>query len=108
MPVHPIGKFQKFDEKRMTKQMVFEEEKSKAFVLNFMPGQHLPSHSHPYTQVYLLVLAGTGKCKIDDHEYKIEKGDTIHCSKEEMLSLENTGTERMSVYVVLAREPKNS
>ncbi|ARI77738.1 cupin domain-containing protein [Halobacillus mangrovi] len=108
MPVHSIREFQKFDENRMTKQMVFEEEKSKAFVLNFMPGQLLPSHSHPYTQVYLLMLDGTGECKIDDHVYKIEKGDTIHCSKEELLSLENTGTERMSVYVVLAREPKNT
>ncbi|KHE69710.1 cupin domain-containing protein [Halobacillus sp. BBL2006] len=106
MTVQRIEEFQKFDEKRMTKQMVFEEEKSKAFVLNFMPGQKLPSHGHPYTQVYLLVLNGTGECKIDEKVYEIKKGDTIHCSKEEMLSLENTGEERMSVYVVLAREPK--
>lgn len=104
MPVKNIKKYQNFHDDHLNKEMVFKEEKSQAFVLNFLPGQSLPSHGHPHAQVYLLVLEGTGTCSIDEETFEIQKNDAIHCSKEEQLSIENTGTDQMSVYVVLARE----
>lgn len=106
MTVKKIRVMQIFDPHHMTKQMAFEEDKSKAFILNFMPGQILPSHGHPYTQVYILVIEGAGECHIDDTVHSIHQGDAVHCSKSQMLNIENTSEAPMSVYVVLAREPK--
>lgn len=106
MTVKNLRELQTFDSEKMTKQMVFEEAKSKSFILNFMPGQVLPSHSHPYTQVYVLVIEGSGECRIDDTVHSIRQGDAIHCAKSQMLMIENSSDKPMSVYVVLAREPK--
>jgi quercetin dioxygenase-like cupin family protein len=106
MTVKRLKDAQVYDVNHMTKEMLFDEGKSKVFILNFMPGQSLPSHGHPHTQVYLLVIEGAGTCHIDEQAYQISHGEVIHCSMEQMLSIENTGTEPMSVYVVLARENK--
>ncbi|RWZ58626.1 cupin domain-containing protein [Halobacillus fulvus] len=104
MTIRKVKDFQSFDDEHMTKQIIFKEEKSQAFVLNFMPGQKLPSHGHPYAQVYLLVLEGKGRCIIDEEEETIKKGDVIHCHKEQNISIENIGSENLSLYAVLARE----
>lgn len=104
MTIKNIADIQTFNSDKFTKDMIFKESTSQAFVLNFLPGQKLPSHGHPYTHVYLLVLEGNGSCHIDDAQFDIKQNDVIHCGKEQMLSLENTSNSKLSVYVVLARE----
>ncbi len=104
MFVKKIEDYQIIDPEKMTKHMVFKEDKSQAFVLNFAPGQSLPSHGHPNTQVYLLVLEGEGRCTIDTTDYHIKEGFAIHCSKNQKLSIENNSNLYLSIYVVLARE----
>ncbi|CAH0345779.1 cupin domain-containing protein [Bacillus sp. CECT 9360] len=106
MSVKNIQEVQVFEDQRINKQLLFTEEKSNAFILNLMPGQMLPSHSHPNSQVYLLVLEGEGECFIDNRDFKIQQLDVIHCSNDQMLSIKNTGNEKMCVYVVLAKVPK--
>lgn len=104
MFIKRIEDYQIIDPEKMTKHMVFKEDKSQAFVLNFAPGQTLPSHSHPNAQIYLLVLEGDGHCAIDETRYHISEGFAIHCSKDQKLSIENNGDQYLSIYVVLARE----
>ena len=82
---------QEFSENRFTKKPLFQEGKTTAFVLNFLPGQTLPPHPHPNSHVYLYVIEGSGICIIDGQEHKISEKDVIHAEDQQILSIENNG-----------------
>lgn len=99
-----IEAYQEYNEERFTKRVIRKGENT-AFVLNFMPGQHLPEHKHPGTEVYLYVLTGTGTIIIDGNETEMTTTDLVHTSGDESLAFTNTGTEPVSLYVVLTKLP---
>ncbi|MDF2858522.1 MAG: cupin protein [Neobacillus sp.] len=41
-----IASYQVFNEKRFTKQIIFKNNNSTIFILNFIPGQQMPAHYH--------------------------------------------------------------
>jgi len=96
---------QAFSEERFTKRILFQQGGSVAFVLNFMPGQELPTHKHLNTAVYLLVLQGDGTIIVDGVKTEVSEGDAICCDGEEQFAFANTGNARTSLYVVLNRLP---
>lgn len=104
MTIKKLQELQTYDEKKMTKQMVIAEENSKVVVFNFLPGQMMPKHGHPHKNAYAFVIEGNGKCYLDDTSSAVKSGDIIHCNPEQTISIENTGTSSMTVYVVLAAE----
>ncbi|MCR2821483.1 cupin domain-containing protein [Lederbergia panacisoli] len=104
MTIKKAEESQTYNEVRFTKNVLFNEGKSTAFTLNFLPGQTLPPHPHPNAHVYLFVMEGSGICTIDDEKHDITAKDVIHCEDKQVLSIENNGNEQMSIYVVLARE----
>ncbi|MBW8350657.1 cupin domain-containing protein [Bacillus sp. IITD106] len=104
MTIKKAGEAQTFSDARFTKNVLFSEGKSTAFVLNFFPGQALPPHPHPNAHVYLYVMEGSGICTIDDEKHDITVKDVIHCEDNQVLSIENMGSEQLSIYVVLARK----
>lgn len=93
------------NEERFTKRVIFKKGESTAFVLNFNPGQQLPPHKHPGTEVYLLVLSGKGTFIIDGTEQDVQENDVIHCAGEETLAFNNSGNEPVSLYVILSKVP---
>lgn len=99
-----IQAYQEFNEERFTKRVIRKGENT-AFVLNFMPGQQLPEHKHPGTEVYLYGLAGTGTITIDGTDTEMTAGDLVHTSGDESLAYTNTGSEPVSLYVVLTKLP---
>lgn len=103
MAVKHVSEAQVFDEKRMRKETLFKENGSAAFVVNLMPGQELPAHRHPGNQVYLFLFEGEGEYRLDGDRYPFSWQEVLHCGEEQELSLKNTGSEPMSVYVVLAK-----
>ncbi|MDP4172096.1 MAG: cupin domain-containing protein, partial [Bacillota bacterium] len=78
---------------------------STAFVLNFLPGQQLPAHKHPGSEVFLYVICGNGTFTIDGNEKAVEQFDLFHCSGEEELTFVNNGESPLSLYVVLSKIP---
>ncbi|MDN7240670.1 cupin domain-containing protein [Planococcus sp. N028] len=104
MTIKKLRDLQTFDEKKMTKQIVIGEEKSKIIVFNFLPGQEMPKHGHPHKNTFVFVIEGEGKCYLDDSDSAIEPGDIIHCNPYQKISIENTGATSMTVYVVLIEE----
>ena len=106
MSAKNINDFLIYDSARLTKQVIYKEEKSQAFVLNLIPGQKLPPHNHPNAHVYLLVIEGGGMCGIDDQLFNIHERDAIHCGDKQMLAIENTSDKNLSLYVILTREAK--
>jgi quercetin dioxygenase-like cupin family protein len=94
-----------YSEEKFTKRIVYKKGESTVFVLNFMPGQSLPAHKHPGTEVYLLVLNGKGTFTIDGSATAVQEHDVIHTSAEEELAFENTGNEPVSLYVMLNKIP---
>lgn len=104
MTLKHIHEFLVYDPSRMTKQIIYKEGKSQVFVLNLMPGQQVPAHSHPNAHVFLLVVKGKGIGRIDETVFDIREGDTFHCSDDEQLSIENNSDDNLSLYVVLNRQ----
>ena len=94
---------QQFSEERFTRNVLFQEGKTTAFMLNFLPGQSLPPHPHPNAHVYIFVVQGEGTCTIDEEELSLSEKDVIHCADQQKLSIENTGNEPLSLYVVMAK-----
>ncbi|WP_410512492.1 cupin domain-containing protein [Paenibacillus sp. BR2-3] len=90
---------------RFTKKVLFQKGESVVFVLNFMPGQQLPAHKHPGTDVYILALEGNGTMTVDGEDTPLFKGEIIHISGEESFSYDNSGDAPASLHVVLCKVP---
>ncbi|ANU10723.1 hypothetical protein A1A1_09706 [Planococcus antarcticus DSM 14505] len=104
MTIKKLKDLQTYDETKLTKNIVFDEEKSKTIVFNFLPGQVLPKHGHSHRNAYVFVIEGEGVCYLDDIDSAIQQGDIVHCNAHQTISIENTGAKSMTVYVVLAAE----
>ena len=94
-----------YSEEKFTKRIIYKKGETTAFVLNFLPGQQLPIHKHPGTEVYLYVVTGNGTIVIDGKESEVSEADLIHVSSEEEMSFNNSGKEPVSLYVVLSKIP---
>lgn len=97
--------YQEFSEERFTKRILFKKGESTVFLLNFLPGQELPKHTHPGTEVYILTLRGEGTFTIDGEEVNTAANETVHVSGTEELSYKNTGSEPVTLYVMLNKIP---
>ncbi|MBT2657297.1 cupin domain-containing protein [Bacillus sp. ISL-18] len=106
MDKQSIKTYQEFNEEKFTKRVIFNKSSSTAFVLNFLPGQKLPAHKHPGADVYLLVVSGNGTIIIDGKENEVTEQDVIHISDDEELSVINTSSQPVSLYVVLTKHSK--
>lgn len=94
-----------YSEERFTKRIVFKEGESTVFVLNFTAGQTLPTHKHPGTNVYLLVVEGEGTFTIDGKEVKAKKNDVIVADGDEEFAFANDSDGNTSLYVMLNKIP---
>ena len=94
-----------YQEERFTKKILFQKGDSVAFVLNFLPGQQLPSHTHPGAEVYIQALKGNGTIQVNESEYELFEGEIIHLSGEETFSYRNSGDHPSSLHVVLCKIP---
>lgn len=105
MQMQSVKAYQEYNQEKFTKRVIFNNGDSTAFVLNFMPGQKLPAHKHPGAEVYLFVLNGQGTIIIDGKETEVKESDLVHTSDDEELAFSNSGSEPVSLYVVLSKLP---
>ncbi|RCX22512.1 cupin domain [Fontibacillus phaseoli] len=101
-----LGTLQDYQEDKFTKRIAFQKGESVVFVLNFMPGQKLPSHRHPGTDVYILALEGSGTVTVDGTESGLAKGEIVHLHGDEEFSYANDGDTPASLYVILTKVPE--
>lgn len=94
-----------FSDKTFSKRVLFNEDKVLNFVLNMMPGQSLPAHTHENSDLILHVLSGKGEATADGVTQSVSTGDVVHLKGEEMFLLSNTGDENISCFVVIAPNP---
>ncbi len=94
-----------FSEEKFTKRVLFQKGESVVFVLNFMPGQSLPPHKHPGTNVFILVQEGKGIINVDGVETAVSTNDALVCEGEEQFSFSNTGSVPARLYVVINKIP---
>lgn len=103
MDKYKLKDAKQFDENRFTKVNITRNKRSMAFLLNFLPGQHMKPHNHPERELYLHVLAGSGIFLIDGEELKVEKDDVIYCGEEEQIGFTNTGEENVSIFATITK-----
>lgn len=94
-----------YNEQSLTKRVLFKKDGSVVFVLNFQPGQELPPHKHPGSQVYVLVVRGSGTLTVDGVQTQLELNDAVRCDGDEQFSFQNTGSEPASLFVCLNQIP---
>jgi quercetin dioxygenase-like cupin family protein len=107
MEKNSIKAFQEFNEERFTKKVIYKKGETTAFVLNFLPEQQLPPHKHPGSEVYLYIVNGSGTFLIDGAETVVTEGDVVHVSDQEEMAFQNSGSEPVSLYVVLSKIPSD-
>lgn len=105
MDKQSLQAFKEYSEDKFTKRVIYNMGGSTVFVLNFMPGQELPEHTHPGTEVFLLVLDGEGTFIIDGNETAVKANDVVHCGSGERLAFKNSGNNPVSLYVMLNKVP---
>ena len=91
MEKNSVKAFMEYSEEKFTKRIIYKKGETTAFVLNFLPGQQLPTHKHPGTEVYIYVVTGTGTIIIDGLESAVSEVDLIHVNSEEEMSFNNSG-----------------
>lgn len=94
-----VNAFMEYSEERFTKRIIYKKGETTAFVLNFLPGQELPKHKHPGTEVYLYVITGNGTIITDGIENEVTEADLIHVDSEEEMALGIAAANR-SVYML--------
>lgn len=100
-----VNEARDYQTERFTKRILFKKGESVVFVLNFLPGQELPAHTHPGTDVYLLALEGDGTMTVNGEHLALAKGESLHIAGDETFAYANTGTEPVTLYVVLTKVP---
>lgn len=98
-----ITSAQQFNEEIFTKIDIIKTKRSVAFVLNFLPGQHMKPHSHPGRELFLYVVEGNGTLLMDGKESEITKGDVIYCDPEEQIGFTNTSEHNVSIYATMTK-----
>jgi len=107
MEKQTLSQYQEFSEEKFTKRIIFKQGSNTAFLLNFSPGQELPPHPHPGSDVFIQMLQGQGLFIVDGEETAASQGDLIHCRDQEKLSFKNNGSEPVSLYVVISNIPSD-
>ncbi|AKG04477.1 hypothetical protein AAV35_006540 [Salimicrobium jeotgali] len=103
MHVYSIEDAKQFNDERFTKVNLIKNDHSTAFVLNFLPGQHMKAHNHPHRELYLYVIDGDGIFLIDDEEVAVSAGDVIYCDSKQQLGFTNTSDARVSIYATMTK-----
>lgn len=98
-----ITDLQVFDEHKFNKTAMFDGLNTKTFLLNFTPGQSLPAHRHPGSDVILVVIEGEGTCHVDETTHILKTHEAMNCHPDESLSIENKASENLSVMVTLSK-----
>ncbi|MCM3586863.1 cupin domain-containing protein [Mesobacillus maritimus] len=105
MEKQTLNQYQEFNEERFTKRIVFKKGDNTVFLLNFLPGQELPPHAHPGSDVFIQMMQGEGTFTVDGKEASLKQNEVLHCQDQEKLAFKNTGTEPVTLYVVLTKIP---
>ncbi|NGZ74692.1 cupin domain-containing protein [Saccharibacillus alkalitolerans] len=108
MDKQTLSSFQEYREDKFTKKIVFKKEGHVAFVLNFGPGQQLPTHNHPGATVYLTVLEGRGFMIADGAETFVEAGDLVQVEGREAFAYRSADDSRSSLSVLLINTPSEA
>ena len=94
-------------EKSIAKRVIYSDQNTLAFVLNIAPGESLPDHTHFESTVLLNVINGTARLIVDEQSFNIQENDLIKIDGPETMSVHNTGSEYLVLYVTISPIPSD-
>lgn len=101
MDAYHLGDYQQTSPAGFTKRVFQQSPNGLVFLLNFEPGQSLPSHQHDQSEITVTVLEGQGEATVQERNVPLHGGTVIHCRGDESFSVQNTGSGRLSLLVFL-------
>ena len=94
-------------EKSVAKRVIYSDKNTLAFVLNISPGESLPDHTHFESTVLLNVVNGEARLIVDEQSFNIQENDLIKIDGPETMSVNNTGSENLVLYVTISPLPSD-
>jgi quercetin dioxygenase-like cupin family protein len=92
-------------ENKIAKRMIFKDKNVAAFMLNIAKGATLPNHTHFDCAVLIQVIRGSANATINGQTVSVSAGDLFQAEGQEKVSVENNGSETLSLYVTLSPNP---
>ncbi|MFA8451054.1 MAG: cupin domain-containing protein [Bacteroidales bacterium] len=96
-----LKQYQKFKNEKFQKKHVFTSDYNKTFVLNLLPGQEIPTHTHEGYELQITVLRGKGKVRVNHEEELFSEGDILKCDAKDKFSLINCSQEKLTCLAIL-------
>lgn len=90
---------------KISKRVIFQDGNVLAFILNFAPGAVLPNHTHFTSTLLMKVLQGSANATIEGTIVPVTEGDLLQIEGSENMSVENTGTGKLELYITLSPTP---
>lgn len=89
----------------MTKVGLFETDRMFCDIYCFEPGQRQAGHAHAGSDKVYLVLEGSGAFAVDGETATLGPGEAVLAPAGSEHGVENTGGERLVVYVFMTPKP---
>jgi mannose-6-phosphate isomerase-like protein (cupin superfamily) len=103
---YKLSSMNQYSPTEVIKQNVASGQCFKSFLLNMMPGQEVPAHSHLHKCVILIPQSGSGTLFTEDsEEIVIESGSIYADHRGRNFGLRNTGSAPLQVLVILVSAP---
>ena len=92
-------------EVKISKRMVYKDDKVIAFVLNIASSESLPRHTHFQSTVLIKVIQGEGQLLVNSEKVPIQSNELIQLDGPESMSIDNTGDDHLVLYVTISPAP---
>ena len=95
-----------FNDRTVTKRVLYATKDVLCFILNMKRGHVLPVHRHENTSLVMIVLSGSGQIQINEETEKLTKGSVVYAKGEDEFSIPSV-SEDMTIYVTISPNPTN-
>jgi len=90
-----------FQNKGVVPVVMFQTERCKGLMANFLPGQSIPPHRHPGKHVLIHVESGAITLETETMKHTAVEREVVWVDGKELLSLTNDTDQATSVYLIL-------
>lgn len=100
-----LEKYMVEPENKIAKRVIYQDEKTLAFVLNIGAGETLPEHTHFDCTVLLQVMRGQAEVNVDGKKLAMKEDELLQLEGAEKMVVNNNGENTLVLYVTISPLP---
>lgn len=82
------------------RKVIYTSKHLQLVLMSLKPGEEIGLETHPDNDQFFRFESGTGKCTIDEHNYRVAEGDAIVIPAGAKHNVINTGEEPLKMYTL--------